>query len=309
MTRFIQLLRRLVQPCDMEAVEASIDDLRLAIGRHESRSVRERTFGDIRDAEFKVFSQWGEDGIIQYLLSKVPIPHRQFVEFGVESFAESNTRFLMTNDNWRGVIIDASDAPRAFLARRGLGWRHDVQTIRAFITTENINALLRRGGAEGDIGLLSIDVDGNDYWILQAIDSVSPRILVVEYNSVFGPEHELTIPYRPEFMRSAAHSSNLYYGASLAAISRAAVAKGFRFVGSNSAGSNAFFVRADVVGDLPSPTVSDGWVESRFRESRDERGRLTLVSAHEDRLRLIRDLPVVDLRAGRERTISDVFGV
>jgi hypothetical protein len=307
MNRFIHLLRRLVEP--PSDVYAALDDLRLAIGRHESRFVRERTFPDIREAEFRVFSQWGEDGIIQYLLSKIPTPNRTFVEFGVQNYAESNTRFLMTNDNWRGVIIDASDAPNAFLAQRGLDWRHDIRVITAFITAENIDALLRSGGAEGDIGLLSIDVDGNDYWILQAIGAVSPRILVIEYNSIFGREHELTIPYRSDFVRSDAHPSNLYFGASLAAIFRLATAKGYRFVGSNSAGNDAFFVRADVAGGLPSPTVADAWVESRFRDSRDERGHLTLISSHADRLRLIRDLPVVDLRAGRERTIADVFGV
>ncbi|WP_242360157.1 hypothetical protein [Anaeromyxobacter sp. SG17] len=293
----------------VDALERQVEQLRLALGGIESRAVCERTFRNIQEAEFRVFSQWGEDGIIQYLLGKVPIENRAFVEFGVEDYSESNTRFLLCHDNWRGLILDAGDAHRRFLARTELAWRHSIDAVTAFITRENINSLLADAGFVGDIGLLSVDVDGNDYWILDAIEVISPRILVVEFNSVFGAEHAVTVPYAERFERGRAHSSNLYFGASLPALCALADRKGYRFVGANSAGNDAFFVRADLAEALPALTAREGWVESRFRESRDARGRLTLVTAHRDRLRLISELPVLDLASGRERAIADVFAL
>src|SRR5713226_6465847 len=103
--------------------EAGLDRLRLAIGRQESNRVRAQTYHSLREAEFRVFSQWGEDGIIQYLLGKVPVQEEIFVEFGVGDYSESNTRFLLCNDNWRGLIIDSGDAHRNYLAASGLDWR------------------------------------------------------------------------------------------------------------------------------------------------------------------------------------------
>jgi hypothetical protein len=164
-------------------------------------------------------------------------------------------------------------------------------------------------GFGGDIGLLSIDIDGNDYWVLDAIDAVTPRILVLEYNSIFGPERALTIPYDPTFLRTRAHYSGLYFGASLAAFCQLLAKRGFRFVGSGSAGVNAFFVRADLAAGLPTLTSQDGWVESRHRESRDAHGRLTYVDRHVDRLRLIADLPLYDLDHGTTKKIGAIFEV
>ena len=108
--------------------------------------------------------------------------------------------------------------------------------MTAFIDRDNINRLIGGAGIEGDIGILSIDLDGNDLWILEAIDVVSPRILILEYNATFGPEAAVTVPYDPSFVRGEKHSSNLYWGASLAALTRTANAKGFSLVGSQPRG-------------------------------------------------------------------------
>jgi hypothetical protein len=201
--------------------------------------------------------------------------------------------------------VDADDAHQRFLAESELGWRYDVEAICAFIDTGNVDDLISGAGIEGDIGLLSVDLDGNDYWILEAISVVQPRILVVEYNSVFGAEAAVTVPYDPGFRRTEAHWSNLYWGASLQALCRAAAAKGMDFVGSNAAGNNAFFVRSDVRGELPVVAPRDGWVASRFRESRDERNELTYVSDHAARRHLIADLEVFDVDAGRMVRVGD----
>ena len=289
--------------------EQRLDAVRVQVGGLESRLLLTAPPPSLRDAEFRVFSQFGEDGIIQYLIHRVPIENEVFIEFGVEDYSEANTRFLLVHDNWRGLVMDGGDAHVSFLRRTGLDWRHDVIGKTAFVDRDNINSLIRSAGLSGDIGLLSIDIDGNDYWVLDAIDEVSPRILVVEYNSTFGPEAAVTVPYEPRFERGRAHWSQLYWGASLAALDTLACRKGYALVGGNSAGNNAFWVREDVLGELPRAPVVEAYAPSRFRESRDESGALTYVGPHEERLRLIRDRPLWDLEADRTLTVGERFRV
>jgi hypothetical protein len=299
------MMRRRAEPSEPSFASGAptrreFDLLRAQVGSLQAAAARALPPGRLREAEFTVYSQFGEDGIIQHLLGHTAIDDETFVELGVQDYTESNTRFLLVHDNWRGVIVDADDAHERFLGQTELGWRHDIRPVTAFIDTENVNDLIRGAGVSGDIGLLSVDLDGNDYWILETIDVVSPRILVAEYNSVFGPTAAVTVPYDKEFRRTQAHWSNLYWGASLQALCRAAARKGLDFVGSNRAGNNAFFVRSDVRGALPVVDPAEGWVASRFRESRDEQHELTYVSDHDDRRALIAGLPVWDVDAGRE---------
>ena len=291
----------------LSALARDVEELRLAIGRQESRRVRAARFDRFQDAEFKVFSQWGEDGLIQYLIGRVPIETPTFVELGVQDYSESNTRFLLCNDAWGGLILDAGTDHLRFVADRGLDWRYDLRARSAFVTRENVNEIISDAGFRGDVGLLSIDIDGNDYWILDAIRIISPRILVVEYQSTFGPDHAITVPYRSDFRRERAHASHLYYGASLRAICDLAAHKGYVFVGCNSAGANAFFVRKDVAGGVRALDPASGYVASRFCESRGVDGRLTFVSDHRERLRLVAAMPVVEVPSGRERTVAEVF--
>jgi hypothetical protein len=284
---------------------ADVERLQLAIGRLESRNVKSRRYERLSDAEFRVHSQFGEDGIIQYLIGRVPIEHDVFVEFGVEDYRESNTRFLLCNDNWRGLILDGGTRHIDFVQSNPIGWRHDIDARSLFVTRDNINGALSEAGVAGDIGLLSIDIDGNDYWVLDAIDAVSPRILIAEYNSTFGPDAAVSVPYDPRFERAKAHRSNLYWGASLAALCLAAERKRLAFVGSNSAGNNAFFVRRDVLGDIPTLTPQEGWIDARFRESRDPWGNLTYIDGRSARIAAIADLPLVEVATGAITTVGN----
>ena len=307
----VQNLRRalgLLEP--LGSLPLELERMRLQLGRAEAARIAALPpDAPLADAEFQVFSQFGEDGIIQHLVKKVPIENDVFVEFGVEDYTESNTRFLLVNDNWRGLVLDGSDAHKRWLQSHPTGWRHEIEAITAFIDRDNINQLIGGTGVRGDIGVLSIDLDGNDLWILEAIDVVSPRILVLEYNATFGPEADVTVPYDPSFVRGKKHPSALYWGASLGALTRTARGKGFSLVGSNSAGNNAFYVRDDVVGELPVLDAADAWRPSRFRESRGPAGELTYVSDRMERLRLMRDMPVHDLDRGGTVTIAERFGV
>ena len=307
----VQNLRRalgMLEP--LGSLPLELEKLRLQIGRAEAARVRALPAdAPLADAEFQVFSQFGEDGIIQHLVNHVPIENDVFVEFGVEDYTESNTRFLLVNDNWRGLVLDGSDAHQRWLQSHPTGWRQEIEAVTAFSDRDNITGLIRGAGVEGDIGILSIDLDGNDLWILEAIDVVSPRILILEYNATFGPEAAVTVPYDPGFVRGQKHASNLYWGASLAALTRTARDKGFSLVGSNSAGNNAFFARDDVVRKLPVLEAADAWRPSRFRESRGPAGELTYVSDRTERLRLMRDMPVHDLDRAGTVTIGERFGV
>jgi hypothetical protein len=252
----------------------------------------------LHDAEFKVFSQFGDDGIIQYLINILDIKNEIFIEFGVEDYTESNTRFLLINDNWKGLVMDGSEKNVASIKSNDLFWRHDLIAKSVFITAENINQLIKEERVVGDIGLLHIDIDGNDYWIWKALEVVEPVIMIVEYNSVFGYDRAITIPYKSDFDRTSAHYSNLYFGSSILSLCDLADERGYAFVGCNSAGNNAYFVKNESLKDIKPLTVEEGYVESKFRESRDSEGKLNYLRGG-DRLESIRGLSVYNTRSNK----------
>ena len=249
---------------------------------------------DLAEAEFKVFSQSGDDGIIQYLIHKVEIPNKVFIEFGVENYVESNTRFLLQNDNWSGLLIDGNLKSLDYIKSDDIYYQHSLKVVHSFITAENINDLITAGGLSGEIGLLSIDIDGNDYWIWKAIQGVQPVIVVVEYNSVMGRDRAVTVPYKADFVRAQEHYSHLYFGASLKALCMLAEEKGYYFVGSNSYGNNAYFVKKERLGALKAVSAEEGYVMSHFRESRDRNGQQNYLSGA-DRYACIKGLQVYNV--------------
>jgi hypothetical protein len=254
-----------------------------------------KTSTKLSDYEFKVFSQWGEDGIIQHLVNSVAIENQTFIEFGVENFFESNLRYLMMKDNWRGFVLDGSPENISQIRNSYYFWKHELVARHAFITRENINTLLSESKFDEDVGVLSIDLDGMDYYVLEAITGFKPRILICEYNPVFGPVRKITVPYEPDFRRSEAHYSYLYWGASLGAMAYLADKKGYALVGTSSNGGNAFFVRKDLVNDKHSVlSAAEAFNPSRIRGTRDKNGNLTYISGDE-KLPLIRGLPVLNV--------------
>jgi hypothetical protein len=279
---------------------------RLLMGKMLANRVAAMAPGaDIQDAEFKVFSQNGEDGIIQYLINNIAIENDTFVEFGVSNYREANTRFLLINDNWKGLVLDGSADNIKSIRSEAIYWKHELSAEYHFITRDNINSIISGAGISGDIGLLSIDIDGNDYWVWQAIDVIAPRIVVCEYNSVFGCEHPVTVPYDEKFDRATAHHSCLYFGASLPALCLLAEQKGYDFVGSDSTGINAFFVRNDLSHGLKRLSATEGYVKSRHRESRDAQGKLTFVSG-DARLGVIADMDVVNVSSNKVQALGSI---
>jgi len=288
-------------------IQNGLDQNKILAGRLLAAQIAQQDVRDIHEVEFKVFSQFGEDGILQYLIRQTGIQadERSFVEFGVENYTESNTRFLLLNNNWRGLVIDGSASHVASIKGSELYWRHDLTALASFITAENIDGLIKGAGFGGRIGILSIDIDGNDYWVWEKIVTADPVIVVVEYNSVFGAERAVTTPYDPAFNRTQAHYSNLYWGASIKGFQHLAARKGYALVGSNSAGNNAFFVRRDRLGSIPELTPDQAHVESRFRDSRDRAGQLAFLSGR-DRLASMKEMPLIDVETGRQISISEL---
>ncbi|MHC4397390.1 MAG: hypothetical protein ACYS1A_17255 [Planctomycetota bacterium] len=303
---FTKVLRKANRPLLAEMQRKHMDVLMLLGQLHAERVRNLQKIGHLWEAEFKVFSQFGEDGVIQYLIHKIEIPNKVFIEFGVENYKESNTRFLLLNNNWSGLVIDAGKSNVRDIIKDPIYWKHDLTAKCAFVTRENINDLIASNIGTGDIGVLSIDIDGNDYWVWDSISVVSPRIVVCEYNSVFGHERAVTIPYREDFVRSKAHYSHLYCGASLPALCQLADKKGYDCVGTTSAGNDAFFVRKDVPSPLRKYVPKEAYVEAKFRESRDRDGQLTCL-AGKDRLKEIAEMPVWDTEANRMILIKDMI--
>ncbi len=284
---------------ELDAMRGEIDSLKILTAQALILNIRNgKSPVSLHEVEFKVFSQFGDDGIIQYLIHRLERLPDSFVEFGVENYRESNTRFLLLNNNWRGLVLDGSQKSIDQIRSDDTYWRHSLIAKCAWISRDNINDLLRDSGFSGEIGLLSIDIDGNDYWVWEKLDVVDPVITIVEYNSVFGPELAVTIPYDEKFVRHHAHYSGQFWGASLAALELLAKRKGYSLVGCNSAGNNAHFVRNSRLNGLPVLTAKEAFVDARWRDSRDKDGKLNYLLGPE-RFQAIENMEVYDLRQNK----------
>jgi hypothetical protein len=260
---------------------------------------------NINDYEFRAFSQWGEDGIIQYLIHNLNIEHKSFIEFGVEDFFESNCRFLMMHDHWSGFVIDGSQKNIDKIQSSNYFFKYQLEAKCSFITKENICDLLEQSGLPKNLGILSVDIDGIDYFVFEQLSAWKPAIYIFEYNSLFGNALPVSVPYDPAFQRTQKHYSNVYWGASLPAFDQLAVSRGYSLVGVNMAGSNAFYVRNDLLNDrVVATSVEDCFRPMSFRESRDEQGRLTFLTG-QNKLDLVKDLPLVNVVSGEIITVAD----
>ncbi|MDR0550875.1 MAG: hypothetical protein LBG72_02520 [Spirochaetaceae bacterium] len=244
----------------------------------------------------KFSANGGDDGLIQYLIKNIKIENEIFIEFGVEDFSESNSRFLMMNNNWKGFVMDGSEKNIARLKAKPWFWKYSLTAKAVFITKENINGLLAETGFK-NIGLLHIDLDGNDAHILAELDlkDLNPAILIMEYNSVFGKERAISVPYDKSFVRTKKHYSNLYFGASLAALTHIANKKEYALIGCNLTGINAYFVRRDLLNEkIKERTVGDAFILSKARESRNKDYSLSFLDGDE-RYEMIKGLDVINV--------------
>jgi hypothetical protein len=216
---------------------------------------------DLADVEFRCYSQNGEDGILLYIFSLLGTTNRTVVEIAAGDGYECNAANLIINHAWRGLLVDGDAEQvargKAFYATCRNTWVSPPTFIDAWITAENVNDVVASHGFTGSVDLLSLDVDGNDYWVFKALDCINPRVVLLEFNAACGPEQSVTITYQPDF-RLDLSVTPYRCGASLPAFVKLARAKGYRLVGVQSLGFNAFFVR-NGVGDclLPERSVQE----------------------------------------------------
>lgn len=202
---------------------------------------------------FRLRSQNEEDGVILALLKAGGLKTRRFVEIGSGSTG-GNSAILAAEFGWSGLMVDAS-RKAIEQAKTTFGSNPGVKAVRAFVSPDNINSLVTEHGFAGEVDLLSIDIDSIDYWILEALTACAPRVLVMEYNALFGPTRALTLPNAPK----PDDAPKGYSGASLAALEKLAGRKGYRLVLCEEAGINAFFLRKDIAPDIPGLTSEQAW--------------------------------------------------
>ena len=252
---------------------------------------------NLSELEFSVFSQWGDDGIINWLTDKIPTRNKIFVEIGTEDYKESNTRFLLKHKNWKGYLIESNDLHVKNIYKQSILWKHDLKVLNIKVQKNNINKIFKNLGLPKEIGLLSLDIDSNDYWIWSKIDIIEPAIFVCEFNSTFGDKKAISVPYDENFERKKFHYSNLAFGASLEAFKFISKKKNYIFLGTNSSGVNAYFVNKNYFKFIKKKIKKFESFPSRIRESRDKNFRKSFVG-NNNRFNKIKGIKVVDIKSG-----------
>jgi hypothetical protein len=284
-------------------IRSFTDELRLISGQAAIQSNRcnQSKFKFLWDAEVKIFSQWGEDGILDYLCELLEIVRPRIIEFGSGNFTECNSRYLAEARNASVLAVDARTDLDSSIKSLDIAWRSTVVARQEWITPDTApNAMAAARSEFEGLDIVSLDIDGNDYWVAESLNLTGVRVVVVEYNSRWGAVRAVTVPREDNFDRSARHFSNVYYGASLKAFIRLFESKNLIFLGTNRACNNAFFVSAPLpsAGIQPPDTTRDldQFTDLRFREARDESGNLTY-SHPGEALKQFADLPLWDLDA------------
>ncbi len=244
-----------LDPHRLEEIPAVDKATQLLLALHYRQLLRERApLPSFDEVQFRAFSQNGEDGILLFLFSLLGTTNKRSVELGVANGTSCNTANLILNHGWTALLVDAAlpevEEGRRFYSQHPDTAGHPPAFLHAWVTRENVNDVVQGAGFRGEIDLLSLDLDGNDYWIWEALDCISPRVVVLEYRTVWGAERAVTIPYRPDFVADAPD----YAGASLPAFVKLAAKKGYRLVGCERLCFNAFFLR-DGVGEELFPEI------------------------------------------------------
>ena len=269
---------------------------------------------DLNQTELKIFSQNGEDGIIDYLTSQLDIKKPKFVEIGIGDYSESNTRFIYERTSAQGMIIDCLKDLKQNVSKKTKLWKGNLEIIETNVNSENILEILNTKNFLDNLDIFSLDIDGIDYWIIEKLPENFSKIVVLEYNHVFGNELKITVPNKKNFNRKDYHFSHLCFGMSIRAAIEIMEKKNFYFVGSNLFRNNAFFVSKNYLKQkflknliIENPVISS---EGNFRESRDKNGNLNYLSGMK-KIQEIAECEVVVLdNIGKKNIkINDLFNL
>jgi hypothetical protein len=240
--------------------------------------LRKNEVPPLTETGFRVFSQFEEDGKLLFLFSIIGMENKTFVEIGSDDGVNSNTANLYFNFGWHGLYIDGNlksiKRGKKFFSKYPHPWFYRPQFVCNRVTRENINEIIKNSGFTGEIGLLSIDIDGNDYWIWDAIEVISPKVVIIETHNEFGMNN-IVVPYDANYSFPGRHP--VYHGASPVAMNNLAKRKGYRLVGANDLGFNFIFVKngcadkyipeVSVESLLTHPSVLEGY--KLFEEIKD----------------------------------------
>jgi hypothetical protein len=228
-------------------------------------AAQRRALPDLMDTELRSFSQNGEDGILLYLFAVLGTTTKKVVEICAGNGIECNAANLIVNHGWSGLLIDGDEqniaVGKQFYSACRDTFARVPDLVQAWVTAENVNRLVCDHGYTGDIDLLSLDMDGMDYWVWQALTSIRPRAVILEFNFRWGPERAVTLPYHPDF-RVEGNKHPWCCGASLPAFVKLGWQRGYRLVGTHKQELNAIFLRNDVGMEL-FPEVSVAHVFER----------------------------------------------
>lgn len=289
-----------VKSAAMATIANETQTLKYSLGQNSIIGSRANSsnFKNLWDAEVKVFSQWGEDGILDFLCETLGISKPKMLEVGAGNFRECNSRFLAEHRNASVYLVDGRPDLINTAERDPLIWKTHLFAVNTWVTPENIQSIYKDAiDKMNGLDIFSLDIDGNDYWVLDSCPIDGVEIMVVEYNPLFGASLPVTVPRDDNFDRRTKHYSCLYYGASLPAFISLFRERGFAFIGTNRVGNNAFFIRSENLNKLSFKPNADlsVYVDWRIRETRNSEGKLSLHSGFE-RVNAIRDLPLVNLR-------------
>jgi|688.fasta_scaffold100662_3 hypothetical protein len=220
-------------------------------------------YSRIRDAGFRCYSESEEDGIILYLLTMIGVDGGTLVEMCCGSGNECMATNLILNHGYKGFLFDGSEA-NIDAATRFFHSKKDCRLVKpdlscTWITVENVNALLTRSGCPRDVDFFSLDIDGNDYWVWDAVEAINPKVCCIETLDIAPSNKRITMPYDPKFSLGAQPPQlQDFRSGSLAAMVKLSKRKGYRLVGAHRHGFNAFFMRNDIGMDFfPEVSVVD----------------------------------------------------
>jgi len=290
-------------------------DKSLILNADSHFSLKRRNYSNIKnlkDLEFKVFSQNGEDGIIDYLINALNIQKLKFVEIGVGDYTECNTKFLINNYPFRGLLCDVNSILKDNVKDTYDAHRGSIKIFNDYITRDNILEVLKSNDFTERLNLFSIDIDSMDYYIIEKLPNEISDIFIAEYNQNFGPNLEVTVPYSDQFDRFKYHYSGQCYGLSLRALINLMKKKGYVFLGCNVECCNAFFIlesKKDLI-KLSFPDENDltSYFNDYVCDVRDKNGKILNISINE-RLEYIKDCNIIDLSNNniKVKKISDLI--
>lgn len=256
-----------------------------------------KEYSILEDSEIRIFSQNGEDGIIDYLINQLEIKKPNFIEIGSGDYSESNTRFLYEMYYSSGLIIDCLDGLYEKVRNNVNLWKGDLRVLKKSVNSENIKEIISKN-CNFNVDLVSIDIDGIDYWVLKNFHFFDAKIFIVEYNAIFGSDLEVTVPNIDNFLREQYHYSFLCYGASLKAYINLMNGQGYYFLGVNRLRNNAFFISKKYPKEVYFPKIDNlinlESTNALFRESRSKEGSLNYLSPNK-RIKEILDCEVIDI--------------